>query len=112
MDRWPLYRVRIVYTEPAFQARLAAAPDFYTIDYLVSDAASTEEAERAAMREWDHCCANSGVGWGRLIESIVVDRPPGPAPEGWLIDCAGPVPRPAAGGWRVSYHRRRHDDPR
>jgi hypothetical protein len=38
MDRWPIYRVRIVYTEPAFQARLATAPDFYTIDYLIRDA--------------------------------------------------------------------------
>ncbi len=110
MDRWPIYRVRIVYTEPAFQARLAAAPDFYTIDYLVRDAGSPEEAERAAMREWDYCSAHSGVGWGRFIESIVVDRPTGQVPEGWEIRCAGPAPRTAVGGWRVAAHRRRRDD--
>lgn len=112
MERGPLFRVRIVYTEPAFQARLAAAPDVYTIDYLVRDAASPEEAVKAAMGEWDDCVRNSRVGWGRCIESIVVDRPAGPRPEGWEIGCAGPVIRPAEPGWRVEQHRRRLEDRR
>jgi hypothetical protein len=107
MDRWPIYRVRIVYTEPAFQARLATAPDFYTIDYLIRDATSPEEAENAAMREWDYCSTNSGVGWGRCIESIVVERTTGHDADGWEISCAGPAPRKVVTGWQVAEHRRR-----
>lgn len=110
MDRWPIYRVRIVYTEPVFQARLANAPDFYTIDYLVRDAASSEQAEQAAMREWDDCNANSSVGWSRCIESIVVHRQAGLSPEGWEIRCAGPAPRVPAPGWQIAHHRRRWAD--
>jgi hypothetical protein len=110
MDRSPIYRVSIVYTEPAFQARLATAPDYYTIEYLVRDATSCEEAEKAAMREWHYCSANSGVGWGRCIESVVVERTPAGATDGWEISCAGPAPRTAVTGWQVAQHRRRRDD--
>jgi hypothetical protein len=60
-------RVRIVYTEPTFQMRLVSAADVYTIDSLVRDAASPEEAVQAAMREWHYCAANSRVSWGRFI---------------------------------------------
>ena len=112
MDRWPIYRVRIVYTEPVFQERLATAPDFYTIDFLVPDAGSSAEAERAAMQEWNHCSANSGVGWGRCIESIAVHRQAGQSPEGWEISCRGPATRAAVTGWQVAEHRRRRGDRR
>jgi hypothetical protein len=66
------YPVRITYTEPAFQARIAGAPACYTIDYLIGHAASAREAERAALREWRYCAAHSGVGWGRFIQAIEV----------------------------------------
>jgi hypothetical protein len=62
------------------------------------------------MREWDYCSTNSGVGWGRCIESIVIHRQAGLSPEGWEISAAGPAPRTAVTGWQVAEHRRRRDD--
>jgi len=95
MERWPIYRVRIAYTEPAFQQRLASAPEFYTIDYVVRDATTPEEAVRAALLEWDHCSANSRVGWGRFIDTITVHRRNGPSTDGWEIGCSGAGSLPA-----------------
>ena len=81
------YRVRILYTEPAFQERLANAPDFYTIEYFIKDAATPEEAERAAMRDWDFCLHGSRVGWGRFIQSIEIDQPKETPTGAWEISC-------------------------
>lgn len=106
MEHGPIYRVRIVYTEPAFQARLDSAPEFYSIDYLIRDAESPEEAVGAAMREWDHCSATSRVGWGRFLESITVHRQTGPSPDGWEISCAAPAPRKSGSPWRGEADRR------
>ena len=83
----PIHRVRIEYTEPVFQARLAGAPDRYSVEFFVPDAGSLEDAKRAAMREWEFCGKNSGVGWGRCVQSIRVDRTTEKTSGAWVIYC-------------------------
>jgi hypothetical protein len=66
------FMVRIVYTEPEFQRRVADAPPFFTADFDCSGAADPDEAVRRALHTWDWYACNSRVGWRRIIQSIEV----------------------------------------
>jgi hypothetical protein len=67
------YRVRIVYTEPAFQRRNPHCPPEFCGVFEVAEAVSYDDAVRRALAEWDFCVRNSGVGWRRVIKSVIVE---------------------------------------
>lgn len=67
------YRVRIVYTEPGFQRRNPHCPPEFTGVFDITGAVSYDDAVRRALAEWDEYIRNSGVGWTRVIKSVIVE---------------------------------------
>jgi len=73
-----MYRVRVWYREPTYEARTGprAAPFRWT--YTVR-AEGEEEARRRALREFEEMSRLSSVGWSREVVAVEVE-PAQPAP--------------------------------
>ncbi len=72
MSEERVYRVRIWYREPTYEARTAprAAPFRWT---FVIRAADEAQARRRALREFEDVTRQSSVGWSREVVSVEVE---------------------------------------
>ena len=69
----PGYSVRILYTEPEFHRRNPGTPACYSFKLKYEGVSSPHEALRRALDYYESCYHESGVGWSRVIQSVILE---------------------------------------
>lgn len=69
----PGYSVRILYTEPEFHRRNPGTPPCYSFKLRYEGVTSPHEALERALEYYESCYFHSGVGWRRVIQSVILE---------------------------------------